>query len=86
MGSCLCVDKSQESPIVSVNPVGVEPEPAPPLGHHATHRHHGANGHSSHSERHRHGSGSRRSREPKEKDIDKLVLETLSLIRTLVDK
>jgi hypothetical protein len=83
MGSCLCVDKNQESPIVSVNPAGVEPDPAPPPGHHGSHRHHSTNGH---SERHRHGSGARRSREPKEKDIDKLVLETLSLIRTLVDK
>lgn len=70
---------------MSVNPVGVEPEPAPPPSHHSTHRQHSANGHSSHTERHRHGSGSRRNREPKEKDIDKLVLETLSLIRTLVD-
>ncbi|XP_025114560.1 RING finger and SPRY domain-containing protein 1-like [Pomacea canaliculata] len=84
MGSCLCVDKNQDPPVVSAGPAGTQPDPAPPPSNPPSRRH-TVNGHTSHGERHRHGSGSRWSREPKEKDIDKLVLETLSLIRTLVD-
>ncbi|KAK0062575.1 RING finger and SPRY domain-containing protein 1, partial [Biomphalaria pfeifferi] len=45
------------------------------------HRHH----HRSHNNQRQHHSSSRRSRDAEKEDVDRLVLETLSVIRTLVD-
>lgn len=82
----MCADKNQESPVISDshNPTRTEPDPTPPPPN-PSHRTHATNGRTG-SERQRHGSRSRPSRELKEKDIDKLVMETMALIRTLVDK
>uniref|UniRef100_A0A2C9KVK7 RING finger and SPRY domain-containing protein 1 n=1 Tax=Biomphalaria glabrata TaxID=6526 RepID=A0A2C9KVK7_BIOGL len=98
MGACVCKDKNQDPPITQAeesdssshastnrqrdqNNFGSSSTTSFDTSDNRRHRHH----HRSHNNQRQHHSSSRRSRDAEKEDVDRLVLETLSVIRTLVD-